>query len=218
MGDVIHLLKRFLQQELRNTGALFSLGLYLVGITYLIYLLTQGQSTSDSVWNVLLWTTVFFGTVQLSLRSFYFESDNYFIYLQTLVRPEALIFAKLLFNALYMMLLSVATWMLFSLFFSNNAANWGQFLLSLLLGTVGFSSVLTLTSGIASRTNGNHSLSTILAIPLLLPVLKMTSVLNLQSMVGASWETSQSLILSMIALDLAIGLLAYLLFPYIWQD
>ena len=39
MAKIGPLIQRFAQQELRNSNAIFSLGLYLVGITYLIYLL-----------------------------------------------------------------------------------------------------------------------------------------------------------------------------------
>ena len=37
MAKIGPLIQRFAQQELRNSNAIFSLGLYLVGITYLIY-------------------------------------------------------------------------------------------------------------------------------------------------------------------------------------
>ncbi|MEY2962991.1 MAG: hypothetical protein RL754_252 [Bacteroidota bacterium] len=204
-------------QEVRNSNVLISLGLYLLGVAYLIYLLS-GSTPADSTWNTLLWVTVFFGTVQLASRSFEFESKNFFYYFQTLVSPQTTIVAKLLFNAIYMLLLSGATWVIFSLFFGNPVYNTGLFAVGLGLGALGMSAVLTTTNGIAARTQGNPTLSAILAIPLLFPVLKMTSTLNLQAIVGVSWEDSAALLGSLAALNVGIGLLAYLLFPYLWQD
>jgi heme exporter protein B len=90
--------------------------------------------------------------------------------------------------------------------------------LALLLGSVGCSVVLTLTSGVAQRTQGNATLSAILALPLLLPILQLTSVLNLQAIVGVPTGEALNLVASLAALDIGIGLLAYLLFPYLWQD
>ena len=217
MSKIRPLLARFFQQELRNSNALFSLGLYLLGITYLIYLL-GGNNAADSTWNTLLWVVVFFGTVSQASRSFDFESGDYFFYFQTLIGPGPTIIAKLVFNAAYMSVLSFLTWGLFSVFYGNTVFSPMLFAAGLLLGCIGFSVVLTLTNGIAQRTNGNATLSTVLAIPLLFPVLKLTSALNVQSMVGVPLIDVLDLVGALAALDIAIGLLAYLLFPYLWQD
>jgi heme exporter protein B len=217
MSKIRPLLTRFFQQELRNSNALFSLGLYLLGITYLIYLL-GGNNAADSTWNTLLWVVVFFGTVSQASRSFDFESGDYFFYFQTLIGPGPTIIAKLAFNAAYMSVLSFLTWGLFSVFYGNTVFSPILFAAGLLLGCIGFSVVLTLTNGIAHRTNGNATLSTVLAIPLLFPVLKLTSALNVQAMVGVPLIDVLDLLGALAALDIAIGLLAYLLFPYLWQD
>ena len=160
MSKIRPLLARFFQQELRNSNALFSLGLYLLGITYLIYLL-GGNNAADSTWNTLLWVVVFFGTVSQASRSFDFESGDYFFYFQTLIGPGPTIIAKLVFNAAYMSVLSFLTWGLFSVFYGNTVFSPMLFAAGLLLGCIGFSVVLTLTNGIAQRTNGNATLSTV---------------------------------------------------------
>lgn len=212
------LVRRYFSQEVRNSNVLFSLGLYLVGVAYLIYLLNGGGVPADKTWNSLLWIVVFFGAIQLSARSFEYESNDYFYYYQTIAGPAATIIAKLLFNSAYIAVISGLTWGLFSLFFGNPVFNTLLFGLALLLGSVGCSVVLTLTSGVAQRTQGNATLSAILALPLLLPILQLTSVLNLQAIVGVPTGEALNLVVSLAALDIGIGLLAYLLFPYLWQD
>jgi heme exporter protein B len=189
-----------------------------VGVAYLIYLLNGGGVPADKTWNSLLWIVVFFGAIQLSARSFEYESNDYFYYYQTIAGPAATIIAKLLFNSAYIAVISGLTWGLFSLFFGNPVFNTLLFGLALLLGSVGCSVVLTLTSGVAQRTQGNATLSAILALPLLLPILQLTSVLNLQAIVGVPTGEALNLVASLAALDIGIGLLAYLLFPYLWQD
>ena len=212
------LVRRYFSQEVRNSNVLFSLGLYLVGVAYLIYLLNGGGVPADKTWNSLLWIVVFFGAIQLSARSFEYESNDYFYYYQTIAGPAATIIAKLLFNSAYIAVISGLTWGLFGLFFGNPVFNTLLFGLALLLGSVGCSVVLTLTSGVAQRTQGNATLSAILALPLLLPILQLTSVLNLQAIVGVPTGEALNLVASLAALDIGIGLLAYLLFPYLWQD
>lgn len=212
------LVRRYFSQEVRNSNVLFSLGLYLVGVAYLIYLLNGGGVPADKTWNSLLWIVVFFGAIQLSTRSFEYESNDYFYYYQTIAGPAATIIAKLLFNSAYIAVISGLTWGLFSLFFGNPVFNTLLFGLALLLGSVGCSVVLTLTSGVAQRTQGNATLSAILALPLLLPILQLTSVLNLKAIVGVPTGEALNLVASLAALDIGIGLLAYLLFPYLWQD
>ena len=105
-----------------------------------------------------------------------------------------------------MLLLSAAAWALFSLFYGNSVYNPGVFALGLALGCVGFSAILTLANGIAERSGGT-TLSSILAIPLTLPVLKIVSAINIQAMVGAPLEEVYELVGSLFALDIAIGLL-----------
>ncbi len=212
------LVRRYFSQEVRNSNVLFSLGLYLVGVAYLIYLLNGGGVPADKTWNSLLWIVVFFGAIQLSARSFEYESNDYFYYYQTIAGPAETIIAKLLFNSAYIAVISGLTWGLFSLFFGNPVFNTLLFGLALLLGSVGCSVVLTLTSGVAQRTQGNATLSAILALPLLLPILQLTSDLNLQAIVGVPTGEALNLVASLAALDIGIGLLAYLLFPYLWQD
>ena len=218
MKNTLVLVRRYFSQEVRNSNVLFSLGLYLVGVAYLIYLLNGGGVPADKTWNSLLWIVVFFGAIQLSARSFEYESNDYFYYYQTIAGPAVTIIAKLLFNSAYIAVISGLTWGLFSLFFGNPVFNTLLFGLALLLGSVGCSVVLTLTSGVAQRTQGNATLSAILALPLLLPILQLTSVLNLQAIVGVPTGEALNLVASLAALDIGIGLLAYLLFPYLWQD
>ena len=158
------LVRRYFSQEVRNSNVLFSLGLYLVGVAYLIYLLNGGGVPADKTWNSLLWIVVFFGAIQLSARSFEYESNDYFYYYQTIAGPAETIIAKLLFNSAYIAVISALTWGLFSLFFGNPVFNTLLFGLALLLGSVGCSVVLTLTSGVAQRTQGNATLSAILAL------------------------------------------------------
>ena len=79
MSKIRPLLHRFLLQELRNSNALFSLGLYLLGITCLIYLL-EGNLAAYGTWHTLLWVVVFFGTVSQASRRFDFESGDDFFY------------------------------------------------------------------------------------------------------------------------------------------
>ncbi len=216
--QILPLLHRYYLQEVRNKSVLFSLLLYLTGVTYLIYQLTDGAQPQDQMWAALLWTSVFFGTLQLVSRSFNYEQEHYYFYMATLVRPQQVILAKLLFNALYMLLLNGAALLLFLLFFEQEIASFGLFLLTIALGSFGFAGVLTFTHAIASRTKGNAALGTVLSIPLLLPMLKMVATLSVYTIVGVEWVDLAPILGSLSALLAAIALLAYLLFPYLWQD
>ena len=217
MSNIRLLIQRYIRQEIRNSNAIFSLGIYLMGITYLIYQL-GGSNTSDNSWNTLLWVVVFFASIIQASRSFELESGDYFYYYQSIAGPKETIVAKLIYNSLYMLFLSVIVWGLFSLFYGNEVYRPTVFALGLVLGCIGFSSILTLANGIAERSGKNATLSTILALPLTLPILKLVSTVNMHAMVGAPFDETAAIIGSLVTLDIAIGLLAYMLFPYLWQD
>jgi hypothetical protein len=56
---------------------------------------------------------------------------SYFYYYQTIANAKHTIIAKMLFNVAYMMLLSMATWGLFSVFFGNPVYNTALFFIGL---------------------------------------------------------------------------------------
>ena len=99
----------------------------------------------------------------------------------------------------------------------NPIVNGPLFLVNILLGSVGLSVALTLVSAIASKAGGSQSLMAILGLPIILPMLLMIIKISKNAIDGLEWSSSMDELLTLMAINLMIGAVSYLLFPYLWR-
>jgi heme exporter protein B len=91
------------------------------------------------------------------------------------------------------------------------------FLLTLTMGSFGFSSLLTMVSAIASKSGNNFTLMAILSFPIILPLLMVLIKLSKNALDGLEkWDVQYLLIL--LCINMIIIALSYLLFRYLWRD
>ena len=116
------------------------------------------------------------------------------------------------------MILSVLALLFFALFMGNMIMNPGLFVTALILGSLGLSSVLTMIAAIASRASNNFSLMAILSFPIVLPLLMTLMKVSGSALTTYSWSGNIALIVILLIINVAVILLAFLLFPYLWRD
>jgi heme exporter protein B len=78
--------------------------------------------------------------------------------------------------------------------------------------------VLTMVAAIASRASQNFSLMAILSFPIVLPLLATLMKISGMAMQSMEWTGLGGFILILLTIDVAVIMLAYLLFPYLWRD
>lgn len=211
------LLRKDLLLEWRSRYGFFSLLLYVLSSTYLLYLCFRSVKDAEQ-WVALIWIIALFTAVTTAGRSFQGERAGRFLYLFTLVDPRSLILAKMLFNTLLMGLGSLVVLLLFSLLMGVPDGNILAFGAVLLLGSAGFAAILTSTSAMAAKANGNPALLAILSFPLLFPLLLTAIKASFLVFKEFSWEILGPYLGALALLDVLVMLLAYLLFPYLWRD
>ncbi|MFN8267406.1 MAG: heme exporter protein CcmB [Chitinophagales bacterium] len=216
LSNIYRLIHKEIQLEWRQKTALGTIFIYVLGTTFLIYLVFQGNITIP-VWVALFWVIALFTTVNAASKSFIKDANEQFYYLRSVVTPLEIIFAKIIYNALLIVVLSIVIYLVMILFFNENIANKPLFLLTVLLGAIGFSNLFTLLSAITARTQ-NFALLAILGFPIILPLLllivKMSDLANF-----AIQQKDIYMHLGAIALlDVITLILSVVLFPYIWRD
>jgi heme exporter protein B len=92
------------------------------------------------------------------------------------------------------------------------------FIIGLLLGATGFSSVLTLVAAIASKANNSGTLMAILSFPLIIPMLIVLIRFSKNAADGLDHSIQQPYILALILINVIVVVLARLLFPFLWRD
>jgi heme exporter protein B len=171
----------------------------------------------SSVWNGLFWVIQLFICINAVAKSFLQESKGRMLYFYSIASPGDFVLAKLLFNSLLMVVMSLLSLMLFSLFFGNPIQKAGSFIGLVLLGGWSLSLVFTFLAAIAARAQQNAAIMAILGFPLIIPQLLLLMKLS-NAAFNPVLTIPLNTILLLVALDVMIIILAVILFPFLWKD
>jgi heme exporter protein B len=159
-----------------------------------------------------------FASVNAIAKSFMQESKSRLLYYYTIASPQAIILSKTVYNILLMSLLSVLALLVYLLFFTNTIGDPLFYFLSVLLGSISFSTVFTMISAIASKAGNNGTLMAILSFPVIIPVMLVLVRLSKSAMDGLERSLSYGNIGVLCAINVIVVATSLLLFPYLWRD
>ncbi len=217
LTEVRHLIAKEILLEWRQKYAFGGILLYVISTVFICYL--SFKSIIDiPTWNALFWIIMLFAAVNAVAKSFLQESKGSLLYYYTIASPQAIIISKIIYNMLMMIVLSIICFGFYSLFITNPVDNQVLFMSTLLLGSIGFSTVLTLVSAIASKSGNNFTLMAILSFPILMPMLMLLIKVSKDAIDGIAFSESGKYLISLFSLDIIVAALAFLLFPYLWRD
>jgi heme exporter protein B len=212
------LLKKDLLLELRQQHTFYGILLYIAATIFVLYL-SMPDSPDAQVWNSLFWVIQLFVCVNTVAKSFLQESRGRMLYFYSIVSPAEFIIAKLLFNIILMMLMSLVSLFLFFTFLDNPVTDTARFVGIVILGGTSISLVFTLMSAIAAKAQQNAALIAILGFPVILPVLLLLMRLSKAAFAEVFKEGAVLQLAGLIAgLDVLVIALAVILFPFLWKD
>ena len=206
--------------EWRNRHALNGVLLYLVSTVFICYLSfnVRINQLNPITWNALFWIVILFASVNAVAKSFLAEKPGRQLYYYSLVSGQQLISARIIYNSLLLIVLALAGFIFYALILGNPVQDIGLYLLAIVLASVGLSSSLTLISAIAAKAGSNQSLVAVLGFPVILPILLMVIKLSKNAMDGLEWSSSYKELLVLMAINLIVGAVSYILFPYLWRS
>lgn len=220
MNEIRVLLWKEIQLEWRQRYALNGMVLYIVSTVFICYLhFNLNQNLLDPiVWNTLFWVILMFTAVNAIGKSFAQDSEGRILYYYTLTSPAAIIASKIIYNSLLMIWLTLTGFSIYQLAMGNPVLDLPMYLLALVLGSVGFASVLTMISAIASKAGNNGMLMAVLSFPMVIPLLLMAVKFSKNAMDGLERSVSHDEIMVLLAIDALVVALSLILFPYIWKS
>ncbi len=220
MKEIANLLWKDLRLELRNQNTINTMVLFMVATIFLCYVsfMLKVDVLEQVTWNTLFWIILLFSAVNSATNSFTKENSGRHLYYYQLASPSSIILAKIIFNFILLLFLSLLGFFLYLLFLGNHVQDYRVYFISILLGSLGFSSSLTLISGIASKTNNASGIMAVLSLPILLPLISMLIRLSKNAMDGLEFSASYDEILTIFGIDLIVISLSYMLFPYLWKS
>ena len=217
LQQIKYLFQKEMKVEWKQKYAFNGLLLYVVSTVFICYLSFK-QIIEVPTWNALFWIIQVFAGINAIAKSFMQESRGRMLYYYSIADPRAVILSKILYNLCLMLVLSAFNLTFYSLFIGNPVEDLGMFVIAMLLGSAGLSAVLSMISAIASRAGHNATLMSVLGFPVLIPLLMVTIRFSKNAVDGVAWSASSSYVVMLLALNVMVVALSFLLFPYLWRE
>ena len=214
---IFALLKKDLLLELRQQHSFYGILLYVASTIFVLYL--SINNPEGEVWNGLFWIIQLFVCVNAVAKSFLQESKGRMLYFYTISGAKAFIIAKLIYNIILMLIMSLLSLGLFFILLKNPLSNTLQFIGIVCLGGFSLSLVFTLLAAIAAKAQQNAALMAIMGFPLIIPQLLLLIRLSKAAFGEVFRETALlQLSLLIVGLDIMVIALSIILFPFLWKD
>ena len=216
LSEIWFLLRKDITLELRQKYAISGILLYVLSTVFVVYLVFV--QLNPRVWNAMFWIIILFASVNAVTKSFMQESGYRALYYYSIANPIAVIISKIIYNTLLLAFLTFLTFGFLSLITENPVKDMQLFIATMFLGSVGLAITLTFISSIAVKANNSATLMAILSFPVVIPILitliKLSAV-SLRLIRDTSYGQD---ILSLLAIDLILISVAFILFPFVWKD
>lgn len=205
-----------LSVEFRQRFALGGILVFAATIVFIIY--KSFNTVNPREWSILVWIIMLFAGLNAVVKSFLQEKKGTYIYYYTLFDPIDLLIAKVLYNFVFLCVLFLVILGMMALFTGFPVRDIPLFAIGSLGGIVGIAVVFTFVSIISAAGSGNATLMSILALPLILPVLLILLKVSAVSS-GMLVDTAISVDLWLLfAIDSMLLGACMLLFPVLWKS
>ena len=217
MKHIIALFKKDLLLELRQQYTFYGVLLYVASTIFVLYLAMQ--QPESTVWNGLFWMIQLFICVNAVAKSFLQESRGRMLYFYSIAGPVQFIVAKLIYNMLIMLVMSLLSLILFQLLLGNPLINFWKFVGIVCLGAMSLSFVFTMLAAISARAQQQAALMAIMGFPIIIPQLMLLMRISKAGFGEIFKEGAFSdMVLLLTGLDVLVVILAIILFPFLWKD
>lgn len=214
-SKILTLFKKDVLLEVRQQYSFYGILLYIVATIFVLFLAIE--EPEKEVWNGLFWIIQLFVCINAVAKSFMQESKERMLYFYTISSQVHFVLAKLLFNSLLILLMTALSLILFFAFIGNPVQKLLPFIGLALLGGWSLSLVFTFLAAIAAKAQQNAAIMAVLGFPLIIPQLMLLMKLS-NAAFSASLTVHWVDVILLVALDLLVGLLSVILFPFLWRD
>jgi heme exporter protein B len=217
LTETLELFAKEIRLEWRRRYALSGVLLYVVSTVFIVYIIV-GEKIGPAIWAALFWIIVLFASVNAVAKSFVQENVQRQLYYYTLASPSSVILSKMMYNSLLLLFISLLSFFAFSFIMDSPVKHYGLFVFILIMGSIAFAITFTFISAISSKAAQSATLMAILSFPLVIPILmtltRLTKI-SLRLMTDTAYYKDIFILLS---IDMILGALVFVLFPYLWRD
>ena len=208
--QLINVVKKEFAISLRQRAVFASMLMFSLTALACISLAMGGAIMEPELLSAILWIIIFFASTAID-RTF---DDEAISTLKIYGNSQSIIFGKMIYSLLSMILVSIFLIPTFMILFDCAVAEPLILIITILLGLWGIASAGTLISAISSIASVRSGLFPILLFPIVLPLFLLA--INLTSVAFLGSELSNSSMIVMLIYDLILVLASSILFDYLW--
>ena len=216
MGRIWNLVATEARIELRERFALAGILLYVLSSSFIVFSIWKQLPARE--WGLTFWVIFLFSSLMAVLKTFGRESETRYFYYYTLYHPLELFTAKVLYNAVLLIFIFFSLWFVLFVMAGGHMVRGWWFLTTGVIACVGLSVLLTLIASIAIKTQQNASMTAILALPLMIPILINLLRLTAYSLGTTPDENPWNEITLLASIISLVTGMALWLFPYLWRS
>jgi heme exporter protein B len=216
MKETFKLIQNLLLVEWRQRYALNGILLYVFSSIFTVSLSVKVLNLPT--WNAVFWVLILFNSINAIAKSFIAESRGKMLFYHGLISPEKLILAKSIYNAILNLVLAFIALFFYTVILGNPIQNLAYYILVLFLAAIGFAFTFTMVSAIAQKSGNGNLLMPILSFPIIIPFLLLLIKASKKAMDGLDVSLIYTDLLLLLLMNVLVGALAYVLFPFLWKE
>ncbi|MEZ4842644.1 MAG: heme exporter protein CcmB [Bacteroidia bacterium] len=204
-----------IKTEWRNRYAINGIMVQLVSAVFIASLCFS--KIKPPTWNALFWIILLYSSVNAIARSFIQEREGRMLYLNSLVNPLAVLYSKMIFNALLSLLITAIAFVVFSIMLGSPEWPLIPYATLAFLFSIGLGFLFTVISAIAGKTRAGGVIMPMLSFPVVIPliVIAVSAGSNLTQGLDINLLKTSGILL---VIDIMIATLATILFRFLWVD
>jgi heme exporter protein B len=211
--------KKDVQIEFRTRFAVNMVLAFVVASLLLILFTLKAQNLEPSQKSGLVWIVIIFAALSALGRSFIHETDkNTYDLLRIYAKGSVVYLGKLFYNVVFSLFINTTTFLLYMFLMDLSIVSFPAFALMLLLGTLGLSSVSTMTAAIVSQADRKGAVFSVLSIPLFVPLILLLTRITSAAFVVGSLDAFMNDLLALVGFVGVTITAGILLFDFIWED
>ena len=219
INKIFSILYKDFKIEINQSHLFFSVGLYVISSIYIIYISYQPTGILGlENWVSIFWVIILFSSISAVSKSFFQESGSRNYYYYFVLSPDELILSKLIYNFLFIVFITLLTFLVFSSLLGNFIYSYSFFITLLFVGSLSISNCLTLISAIGHQVKNNSILTSVLSFPVIIPILLILIKLSKLSSSEFSWNIIQDDFYLLILLNIILIAMTKILFKFLWRN
>ncbi len=220
--DIMTIIYKDVLMELRSKDILLSMLVFaLIVVAVFNFIFDPGSEHMRATAPGIMWVAIIFaGNLGLS-RSFAREHENALMQglLLCPVERSTIFIAKMIGNVIFIsIVVAISLPVMIILFDISVSGVFGQLILILLLGIIGFAGVGTLFSTISANTKSREVMLPILLFPVAIPIILSATKSTTYLLNGTNLDHVWSWIKILIAFDLIFTVICFLLYEYVVEE